>query len=253
MPATITRIPVDTERKDPGIGGKPPVHHRPTGGGGDGGDNWDNRPQGRRGPREMLERYRMGLFFALAGDLMFFVVIVLAFYFQQRAMRLNPDDAYSLNWRSLSLPPILWINTALLLLSSVTMEVARRHLFHEVDVMEEWLGLGKPTARRAMPWLIATGVLGGMFLAGQWIAWSQLNSEGVFYASNPNSHFFYLITATHGLHLLLGVLALSAASLTLFLSRRIETRQIAVDCAAWYWHAMGILWVFLFGLLVYGP
>ena len=58
MPATFTRTPVETERKDPGFGGKPPVARRPTGGGGDG-ENWENRPSGRRGPRDLLARYRM--------------------------------------------------------------------------------------------------------------------------------------------------------------------------------------------------
>ena len=250
MPATITRTPVDTPRKSPGIGGKPPVHHRPTGGGGDG-ENWDHRPQGRRGPGELLGRYRMGLFFALAGDLVFFSALVFAFYVQQHTGRLDPTSAYILDSKPFSMPPILWINTALLLLSSVTMEIARRHLFREVDVMEEWLGMGKPAVRRATPWLIATALLGGLFLVGQWMAWSQLKMQGVFFASNPSSHFFFLITATHGLHLLLGVLALASVGWTLILAKRIEIRQIAVDCAAWYWHMMGILWVFLFALLLY--
>jgi cytochrome c oxidase subunit 3 len=118
--------------------------------------------------------------------------------------------------------------------------------------MEEWLGLGKPTSKRAAPWLIATGILGALFLVGQWIAWKQLSAEGVYFASNPSSHFFYLITATHGLHLLLGVLALAGAGMTLLWAKRIEVRQIAVDCAAWYWHAMGLFWLALFGLLIYG-
>ena len=64
MPATFTRHPVEIERKDTGIGGKPPLDRRPTGGGGDG-DNWENRPSGRRGPRELLGRYRLGVLFAL--------------------------------------------------------------------------------------------------------------------------------------------------------------------------------------------
>ena len=82
MPATFTRTPVETERKDPGFGGKPPVARRPTGGGGDG-ENWDNRPPGRRGPRDLLSRYRMVLFFALASDLMFFIALVSAFFARQ--------------------------------------------------------------------------------------------------------------------------------------------------------------------------
>ena len=71
--------------------------------------------------------------------------------------------------------------------------------------MEEWLGLGRPTIRRAAPWLAATALLGGLFLGGQWIAWKQLVAQRVFFASNPSSHFFYLITGTPGLHLIIGV------------------------------------------------
>ena len=251
MPTTFTRTPTETERKDTGFGGKPPLDRRPTGGGGDG-ENWENRPPGRRGPREMLSRYRMLLFFALAGDLMFFVALTSAFFTRQASGHFTPLNTWVLDWHPLAIPPILWVNTALLLLSSLTMEVARRQLFREIDVMEEWLGLGRPLVRRTAPWLFATAVLGGLFLAGQWIAWKQLAAQGAFFASNPSSHFFYLITGTHALHLLIGVLALAASVLSLFLLRRVELRQVVVDCTAWYWHSMGILWVFLFGLLVLG-
>jgi cytochrome c oxidase subunit 3 len=250
MPATFTRTPAETDRKDPGFGGKPPLDRRPTGGGGDG-ENWENREPGRRGPREMLSRYRMMLFFALAGDLMFFIALVSAFFARQAAGHFTAANVWVLDWRPLALPPVLWINTAVILVSGVTMEVARRQLFREIDVMEEWLGLGRPTVRRAAPWLMATVVLGVLFLAGQWIAWKQLVAEGVFFASNPSSHFFYLITGTHAAHLILGILGLASCIAALFMLRRMETRQVAVDCAAWYWHTMSLFWMFLFGLLLF--
>src|SRR5215469_3927843 len=151
MPATFTRHPVEIERKDTGIGGKPPLARRPTGGGG-GDDNWDNRPSGRRGPRELLIRYRLGVLFALAGDLMFFVALVSAFFVRQSTGHFDVHDNYINDWRPLAVPRILWLNTAVLLLSSATMEMARRQLFHEIDVMEEWLGLGRPAVQRAVPW-----------------------------------------------------------------------------------------------------
>jgi cytochrome c oxidase subunit III len=250
MPATFTRTPAETERKDTGFGGKPPLDRRPTGGGGDG-ENWDNRPPGRRGPREMLFRYRMLLFGALAGDLMFFAALVSAFFVRQSTGHFTDTNNWVLDWRPLAIPPVLWVNTAVILLSSLTMEIARRQIFHEVDVMEEWLGMGRPMVRRAAPWLLATAVLGSVFLAGQWIAWEQLWGEGVFFASNPSSHFFYLITGTHGLHLMLGVVALTGSVIGLFVLRRVELRQAVVDCAAWYWHTMGLFWMFLFCLLVF--
>ena len=57
------------------------------------------------------------------------------------------------------MPPILWLNTAALLVSSVTMEVARRRMFHQIDAMEEWFGLGRPTSMRTLPWLLAIAIV----------------------------------------------------------------------------------------------
>ncbi|MEO6910462.1 MAG: cytochrome c oxidase subunit 3 [Edaphobacter sp.] len=255
MPSTITptstepRRPHLVEDNDNGSGRRPPTDKR-TGGGGDG-DNYGDRSQGNHGPRERLIRYRMGIFFALASDLMFFVAIVSSFFVSQSTGHFDAYNHYINEWTPTVIPPILWLNTVVLILSSVTMEVARRRMFHEVDVMDEWLGLGKPITRRAIPWVAATVVLGTVFLIGQWIAWEQLARQHVFFLSNPSSHFFYLITGVHGLHLVLGVCVLIAALIGLYVSRSLESRQIMVDCASWYWHSMGIFWIFLFVLLVF--
>jgi cytochrome c oxidase subunit 3 len=251
MPATFTRTPThEIERKDTGIGGRPPVDKRPTGGGG-GDENWDKHGHGRRGPRELLTRYRMALIFGLSGDLMFFIAIISAFFARQATGHFNARSEYVLDWRPIAMPSILFLNSAIILISSVTVEFARHQLFRETDVMAEWLGIGRPMSRRAAPWLAATIALGLLFLGGQWIAWKQLSREGVFFSGNPASHFFYLITGAHGAHLVLGLLALGAAIGGLFWLKRVEYRQILVDCTAWYWHSMGLFWFFLFGLLLF--
>jgi cytochrome c oxidase subunit 3 len=250
MPATFTPSSVEVEKKHTGNGGRPPVDRRPTGGGGDG-DNWSNRPPGKRGPRELLSRYRLGLFFALAGDLMFFVALVSAFFVRQTSGHFDAREQWINDWRPVLVPPILWLNTLVLLLSSFTMEISRRRLFHEPDVMEEWFGLGRPAARRAGPWLAATVLLGGLFLVGQVMAWKQLALNGAYYTTNPSSHFFYLLTATHAVHLLIGLGALTISGIGLMVAKRIEVRQILLDTSAWYWHTMGVLWIFLFVLLAF--
>ncbi len=126
-------------------------------------------------------------------------------------------------------------------------------MFREMDVMDEWLGLGKPTSRAAMPWLASTIVLGCIFIAGQLIAWYQLAQQRVrFDNAGQSAKSFFLITGAHGAHLLLGVLALIGAFIGLFVSKQMERRQIMVDLSAWYWHSMGALWIVLFALLVFG-
>lgn len=253
MPSIFTPIPSETERKSPGIGGKPPVDRRPTGGGGGGGDDDWKSPS--RGPRELLYRMRAFVFCALAGDMMFFVVLVVLFYARQAGTRMNPETLRQIgDWHPVLLPPILFLNTAALLLSCLTMEVARRHIFHEIDVLEEWLGLGHPALRRTLPWLGATLALGALFLAGQALAWKQLTAQGFAFNrwSTPASYFFYLITGFHAAHLLLGVMALSLCLSALGWLRRVEFRQIAVDATAWYWHAMGLAWLLLMAVLALG-
>jgi cytochrome c oxidase subunit 3 len=153
------------------------------------------------------------------------------------------------------LPRILYLNTALLAVSSVTIEAARRRIFREIDVLEEWLGLGRPALRNALPWIAATLALGMLFLLGQGLAWRQLSLMGFSfdqYHVTPASYFFYLITGMHAAHLLLGVLALAGCLCGLGLFKRVEYRQIAVDSTAWFWHVMGVTWLVLFAVLALG-
>ena len=253
MPATFTRYPIDTERKDTGMGGKPPVDRRPTGGGGGGDDNWERRSTKRREPRKLLTRYRLALVYGLAGDLALFAALAVALLVRDGAGHLNLSLPSVSSLHMLSIPPIVWMNTALLLLSGVTMELARRPFFSEVEIMEEWLGMGRPALRRSMPWLVATLILGGLFLAGQWMAWMQLAAQGVWSGTSMNRHFFFLITHMQAIHLLLGMVALIASVVSMFFIKRVMWRQVAIDCTAWYWHAMSALWLVLFAVLLCAP
>ena len=253
MPSIFPPTPAETERKEPGIGGKPPLDRRPTGGGGGGGDDeWKNQ---RPGPRELLNRVRFFVFSALAADLLFFASVVLFFFVRQAGMTMNPrTHLFTVDWHPVLLPPILYLNTAILLLSSLTMERARQNIFREMDVLEEWLGLGRPALRSTLPWVGATLGLGALFLIGQGLAWRQLTAQGFAFDrwSTPASYFFYVITGLHAAHLLLGVLALLLCLCALGLFKRVEYRQIALDSTAWFWHVMGLTWLVLFAVLTLG-
>jgi len=264
MPATLT--PPELDRRpdrlhdrdhdhhlgegDNGNGRRPPTDKR-TGGNGEG-DNWSDRPHGHRGPRERLSQARVGMFFALGGDLMFFVALVSVFFVTKSSGHFDPYSRWINEWLPTAIPSVLWLNTAVLLLSSVTAEIARQAMFHEHDAMDEWFGFGRPISKRATLWLSLTLLLGGLFLAGQWAAWDQLAAQHVFFRTNPSSHFFYLITVTHAVHLFLGIGGLIAAIMVLQGRRSLATRQVLVDSTVWYWHVMGVLWIFLFLLLEFG-
>ena len=253
MPYTITPPEIDRHRISDGNNGHRPPTDKRTGGNGEGdGDNWNNQPRGHRGPNERLSQARIGLFFALGGDLMFFIALVSVFFVTRATGHFDAYDHYINYWLPTAIPSILWLNTIALLFSSITAETARKAMFRQVDALDEWFGLGRPVSTRATLWLSLTLLLGALFLAGQWIAWDQLAAQHVFFHSNPSSHFFYLITITHAVHLFLGVVGLIAALAALQFSRALATRQVVVDTTVWYWHAMGALWIFLFLLLEFG-
>ncbi len=145
----------------------------------------------------------------------------------------------SLDWRTFTLPSILYLNTLLLIVSSVTLEVARRRVAN-------FMGGPKSQVESPARWLYITLFLGLLFVAGQYVAWSQLRAEGLYLATNPSSSFFYLLTATHALHVMGGLGGL--VYVIRKLSKSVLRRNQLVATAR-YWHFMGILWLYLLLLL----
>jgi cytochrome c oxidase subunit III len=145
----------------------------------------------------------------------------------------------SSDWRHLTLPPVLFFSTFVILVSSGTLEVACRH----VAAFMTGRAANVENPRR---WLYLTLGLGLLFVASQYMAWLQLRSQGLYLATNPNSSFFYVFTAIHALHVLGGLGGLLRVIIKLGLS---TLRRSTLDATAYYWHFMGVLWVYLFVLL----
>jgi cytochrome c oxidase subunit 3 len=145
----------------------------------------------------------------------------------------------STDWQHLTLPSILYFSTFVLLVSSATLEVARRRV-------AAYMGGRITHLDSPRRWLYLTLFLGLLFVAGQYMAWLQLRSQGLYLATNPNSSFFYLFTALHALHVLGGLGALLRVVRKLGQS---TLRRSTLDAAAYYWHFMGVLWLYLFLLL----
>lgn len=145
----------------------------------------------------------------------------------------------SLDWRHLTLPNVLYLNTVLLLVSSVTLELARRRV-------AVFMGGERDSGPAPALWFYATALLGVAFVAGQYVAWQQLRARGLYLATNPNSSFFYLLTAIHALHVLGGLVGLTYVIRKL---HRLTLKRSTLNSFSYYWHFMGILWVYLLILL----
>jgi cytochrome c oxidase subunit 3 len=229
-----------------GHGGDPPA---PPSGGDDGGLGSGLPNYGAR-----LRRARLGLICGIATVSMVFISLTSAYIVRQGLPTFDgTTNSYIRDWGEVQLPWLLLaINTALLLISSGTMEMARRGITRRAALAPlksiPGISLGE---ERGFPWLGVTVLLGFGFLAGQWMAWGELKSRGFFVNTNPNSSFVYLLTAAHAVHLAGGIIALLWAAVTSLQHKPIEGRRIVVDVAAWYWHFMAVLWLYVFALLAF--
>jgi cytochrome c oxidase subunit 3 len=222
VPSTIVTEEIELIHSGKGPGGG-----NFSGDGGDGGDSGGTG--GSSGATRVPQRaYITGMFIALAGILMFFMAFVSA-YIVRKGM---PNSG----WIALQVPRILWLNTLVLIASSITLGRAHnRFNAQDEDGFRHW-------------WATTT-ILGILFVAGQIIAWRQLAAQGIFLATNPSSSFFYVFTGAHGVHLLGGILALLYVQ---FRATRKVTRGTAIEVVSMYWHFMDGLWAFLFLLLYLG-
>ena len=182
-------------------------------------------------PDSRANRYRIGMWVGLASIAMMFTSLSSAYIVRYASAN---------DWTPLAIPRAMFASTALILISSVTLELARRKLKRSIH---------DAYAR----YVLLTALLGLAFVTSQVIAWRQLARQGIYLSSNPHSSFFYLLTGAHGVHLVGGLLALGFLWLR---SRRVVSapalvakRQAIADAVTIYWHFMDGLWIYLFLLL----
>jgi cytochrome c oxidase subunit 3 len=225
-------------------GHKPPA---PPVGGGDDGRGGDVPNYGAR-----LRRARLGLICGIATVCMVFISLTSAYIVRQGLPTFDgTSNSYVRDWGKTDLPwALLAINTALLLMSSLTIELARRNAARQAALAPvksiPGVSLGSESS---FPWLGITVLLGFGFLAGQWLAWGELHARGFYVSTNPSSSFAFLLTIAHAIHLAGGMIALLWAASASLLHKPVEARRIVVDITAWYWHFMAVLWIYVFALL----
>jgi cytochrome c oxidase subunit 3 len=176
-------------------------------------------------------RYRIGMLVSLASIAMLFTSLSSAYIVR---------SGVTYDWVPIAVPRVMFGSTALILLSSIAIEIARRKLRQSLSGAYS-------------KYLLLTGLLGLGFLVSQIIAWRQLAQQGIYLSSNPYSSFFYLLTGAHAVHIAGGLLAVTLLWLRsrrhLDEARLIAKRQAVADAVSIYWHFMDALWIYLFLLL----
>lgn len=176
-----------------------------------------------------LPTAKLGLrvFFAVVTVL--FLLLIMAY-----GARMEFED-----WRPSPQLSLLWLNTAMLVLSSIGMQWA------QIAARRDDIGGVKNG-------LITGGVFAVAFLGGQILAWRQLGTMVAFDVTNPAIGFFYLITALHGLHILGGLVAWGRTSAKLWGGAGLARVRLSVELCTVYWHFLLLIWLVLFGLLFSG-
>jgi len=160
-------------------------------------------------------------------------------YFIRMGHGHGSDHGMISDWHSVSKPPILWFNSAMLVLSSVAMQLAR--------------GALKSNKRaRVSGYLWAGGAFAVLFIAGQLVAWRQLYDSGYGLTSGPAGAFFYVLTGVHGLHLL-GGLIVWLKTVARMRTRAVELIDVrlSIELCTVYWHYLLLVWLVMFALLLF--
>ena len=148
------------------------------------------------------------------------------------------DRMLAADWRALPEPLVLWLNTALLIMSSVAFQRA-------------WNSAKRGQMDGVKSGMLLAGGFAFAFLIGQFIAWRQMIGLGYFAASNPANAFYFLVTALHAVHLLGGLVAWVRASAKLRRGDALDKVRLSVELCTIYWHFLLIIWLLLFVLLLF--
>jgi len=212
---------------------KPPISRQPTNGA-DGGKNLVPGDSRARSVKDYSPPpTSTAVWVLIAAIVMSFAAFSSALIVRQGA---------SFDWRHLAIPRILYLNTVVLILSSIALGKARRRF---ANFRISTVGGQFQDARQ---WLYAAVVLGVLFVAGQFVAWMQLRAQGIYLATNPNSSFFYVLTVAHAVHIVGGLCALAYVIHKL---TRGTLQRNTLDAVSRYWHFVDLLWVYLLFLLLF--
>jgi len=190
---------------------------------------WENREQKGDVGAIRMPPARIGLFVFMAVATSLFSLFLSAY-----AMRMHQ----SVGWCHLTIPPIVYWNTLVLVGASAAMQAASS-------------AVARGRRRAAQFALAAAGTLSIGFLAGQVLAWQAVGPSLYFIQGSPAIAFFYVLTVVHGLHLAGGLFVLGRAALRFASGAElIDLRQSFSLCAV-YWHFLLLVWLAVFGALLF--
>jgi len=201
---------------------------------------------------------RYGMILFIASEVMFFVGWFWMFFEMSlfhTVRQSNPDEAVRAVW--MSWPPkgieavSAWhlplVNTLVLLLSGTTVTWAH-HALQQGDRKATKIGL------------ILTIILGALFTTIQVYEYHHILEHHLFFNEEaaPAKLYgsaFFMATGFHGFHVLIGTIFLTVCLIRLLGGGFTPKQHFGFEAAAWYWHFVDVVWLFLFAFIyvIFGP
>ena len=179
--------------------------------------------------------FRSMLMFGIFSIVMLFAGLTSAYIVSKGALSSEQK------WDFISLPNVFTYSTLAILLSSIFAIFSLRNL-------------KKSKLKSTKHFLILALLLGIVFSFLQLQGWSELVSEGHFFAgkdSNVAASFIYVLTGVHLGHLIAGLIVFAILLYKLRINKYSSTNHLGFKLGTWFWHFLGILWIYLYGFLLY--
>jgi len=172
--------------------------------------------------RKKIHPHKFTLWVALGSIIMMFAGLTSAYVVKRE----QPG------WTTFSIPKAFWYSTAVILASSLTIQMALK-AFKERE-MQRYRNL-----------LTTTAILGILFVVLQWTGFRQIWSTGITFRGSGGGQFLYIIAGLHELHVLGGILALIVMFVKAYASKVRSYNSVPVELMSTYWHFVDLLWIYL--------
>lgn len=177
-----------------------------------------------------LNHRKLLMWVFLGSDCLFFGALI-ATYMVYRGQSLTgpyPIDIINV--------PVTTISTFVLLMSSFAMvqALAATHADNK---------------RGIVGWLVATAVLGAIFIGFQVVEFNTFKNEGLTLGGNLFGATFFTLTGFHGAHVTLGIIWLLAMAIVANKGRVGPNSALDIELLGLYWHFVDIVWIVIFTLL----
>lgn len=191
-------------------------------------------PGGDHGPSTGISHTKLAMWVFLGSECLLFGGLISTYllYKTQANGRTLPTDVFDI--------PFTSVSSFVLLMSSLTMVLAL-----------SGVSRGDDTAGRA--WLLATALLGAVFVGGQVYEFTSFVREGVAFTTNPASAAFFTLTGFHGVHVSLGIVMLMSLFVSSVRGKLTRDNSETVEIVGLYWHFVDIVWIFIFTVIYLIP